>query len=80
MRYTVRMEPAASIVRALGGPSKVAEIVGVHRTRVSNWMRPREKGGTDGFIPHRHVNALLAYAVKHNKEVSPSSFVVAVAA
>jgi hypothetical protein len=77
MRYNSRMEPAASIVRALGGPSKVAEIVGVHRTRVSNWMRPRAKGGTGGFIPQKHVGKLLGYAIKHDKPVSAASFIPA---
>ena len=31
------MEPAATIIKRLGGPTAVAQIAGVHRTRVSNW-------------------------------------------
>ncbi len=54
------MEPATTIIRQLGGPNKVAEIVGVHRTRVSNWKRPKEDGGTGGMIPFKHVPALIA--------------------
>lgn len=53
------MEPATSIIEKLGGPSKVAGIVNVHRTRVSNWKRPKESGGTGGAIPFKHVPALL---------------------
>lgn len=75
MRYKGRMEPAATIVRALGGPSKVAEIAGVHRTRVSNWMRPRAKGGTGGFIPQKHVGRLLGYAIKNGVPLNAASFV-----
>ena len=56
------MEPASSIIKHLGGPSKVAEIAHVHRTRVSNWMRPKEKGGTGGRIPQAHIPILLAAA------------------
>ena len=59
------MEPATTIIRALGGPSKVAALVGVHRTRVSNWMRCKEVGGTGGVIPlshHRKIIAALAGA------------------
>lgn len=56
------MEPATTIIRQLGGPNKVAEIVGVHRTRVSNWKRAKEDGGTGGMIPFKHVPSLLAAA------------------
>jgi hypothetical protein len=56
------MEPAATIVAKLGGPSAVSRDLGVHRTRVSNWMRPRDKGGTGGIIPHWHVADLLQIA------------------
>lgn len=57
------LEPAATVVRLLGGPTKVSQIVGVHRTRVSNWMRPREAGGTGGVIPLAHHRRLLQAAV-----------------
>lgn len=56
------MDPAQSIISKLGGPSKVAAIVGVHRTRVSNWSRPSSKGGTGGVIPQRHHRVLLEHA------------------
>ncbi len=56
------MEPAHSIIVKLGGPSVVASVVGVHRTRVSNWRRPREKGGTGGTIPQGHHLNLIDYA------------------
>lgn len=56
------MEPASTIIRQLGGPNKVAGIVGVHRTRVSNWKRPKEDGGTGGAIPFKHVPTLLSAA------------------
>ena len=56
------MEPARTIIKRLGGPNKVAEITGVHRTRVSNWARSKAVGGTGGAIPFKHVPALLAAA------------------
>ena len=54
------MEPAATIVTKFGGPSKLASIVGVHRTRVSNWTRSKEAGGSGGRIPQAHHRAILA--------------------
>jgi hypothetical protein len=62
------MEPATSIIRKLGGPSKVAAIVGVHRTRVSNWMRAKESGGTGGTIPQTHHLTILRAAASMGVE------------
>lgn len=68
------MEPAQSIIRKLGGPNAVAEITGVHRTRVSNWARPKESGGTGGTIPFKHVPTLLDAAKDKGIELSADEF------
>lgn len=56
------MEPANRIIAALGGPTKVADQIGVHRVTVSKWKRPAKDGGTGGIIPIRHVPGLIAMA------------------
>lgn len=56
------MEPARKIITLLGGPNVVAKIAGVHRTRVSNWMRAKNAGGTGGIIPINHINKLIEAA------------------
>lgn len=71
------MEPARTIITKLGGPVKVAEIVGIHRTRVYSWMRPRAKGGTGGLIPIWHVSALMAAATEAGIAITPADFVPA---
>lgn len=68
------MEPATRIIELLGGPTRVAEIVGVHRTRVSNWKRPRDAGGTGGVIPHWHVAKLLKAAHESGVDLEPQDF------
>jgi hypothetical protein len=68
------MEPAQTIIRKLGGPSAVAKIVGVHRTRVSSWQRERARGGTGGRIPQNHISAMLAYAREQNIPLAPDEF------
>lgn len=68
------MEPARTIIDRLGGPNKVATIAGVHRTRVSNWARTKESGGTGGVIPFKHVPALLAAAREAGFELSADDF------
>lgn len=73
------MEPATRIISELGGTSKVAAIVGVHRTRVWNWMQPRDAGGTGGSIPQRHIPALLAHAKANSIALTIDDFFPAAA-
>ena len=40
----------------------MAARLGLHRTRVSNWQRPKERGGSGGRIPQSHHRALIAIA------------------
>ena len=68
------MEPASTIVKKLGGPNAVAKIVGVHRTRVSNWMRPKSRGGTGGRVPQSHHFAILAEAKLRKIDIIASDF------
>lgn len=68
------MEPASSIIARFGGVSVVARIVGRHRTRVSNWMRPKESGGTGGTIPLKAIPVLLSAARERGVELSPADF------
>ena len=69
-----KSEPAGTIVTKLGGPSIVAGIALVHRTRVSNWMRPKEKGGTGGLIPQRYHRTLLDYAASNSIALTADEF------
>jgi hypothetical protein len=68
------MEPAQTIIAKLGGPGIVAGVVKVHRTRVSNWKRPRKRGGTNGVIPQRHHRSLLDYAAERSIELHAEDF------
>jgi hypothetical protein len=64
------MEPAQSIISKLGGPSTVARVTGVHRTRAYKWQMPKEKGGTGGRIPQSHIPTILAYAREQGIELT----------
>lgn len=68
------MEPASSIIAKLGGVAKVASLAGIHRTRVSNWKRAREVGGTGGRIPQDHHLTLLDYARANEIPLSAADF------
>jgi transposase len=56
------MTPASLIVGRFGSASTVAEVTGVHRTRVYNWLRAKELGGSGGRIPQSHHLRLLEAA------------------
>lgn len=68
------MEPAANIIAKLGGDTAVAAITGVHRTRVANWKRAKDAGGTGGSIPFRHVPALLKAAQARDISLTAADF------
>lgn len=68
------MEPASTIVKSLGGSTKVGMLIGVHRTRVSSWSRPKSKGGTGGLIPFRHVPRLLEEARNQGLSLDANDF------
>ena len=68
------MEPARTIIARFGGPSKVARLVGIHRTRVYGWMKPRAVGGTGGRVPQSHHLTLLSEAHKRGIALEPADF------
>lgn len=68
------MQPADSVIAKLGGVVEVAAITGVHRTRVSNWKRPRESGGTGGRIPQKHIERLVEHARNAGIDLSLADF------
>lgn len=68
------MEPANSIINKLGGDTAVAAIAGVHRTRVANWKRPKEAGGTGGSIPFKHAEVLIEAARAKGVSLSAEDF------
>lgn len=73
-RYIGDMEPATTIIKTLGGAAKVAQIAGVHRTRVYSWMRPVSAGGTGGYIPMRHIPKIIAQAKAEGVDLSGDDF------
>lgn len=65
---------AARVIDKCGGPERVAEMLGVHVSRVYRWTYPKERGGTGGTIPTRHQNDLLTKARDNGCTLQPSDF------
>ena len=68
------MEPASSIIKKCGGPTKVADHLGVHPTRVHAWKRSKGRGGTGGIIPMKHAQVLLRDAKQLGADLLPEHF------
>lgn len=68
------MEPAASIIRQLGGNKKVAEILGIGPERVAAWKQPKRHRGGNGVIPLRYTLALLSHAQAEGIDLTPDMF------
>lgn len=74
------MEPAASIIKLLGGEAVVTKVTGLAYTAPYRWQHSEEKGGTAGFIPRKHHQALLDYAAEHGLPLKPEHFITGVPA
>lgn len=68
------MNVAQKIIKKCGGPAKVAEMVGVHVSRVHRWTYPKQRGGTDGLIPTQQQQALLDAARERGIDLTPEDF------
>jgi len=68
------MEPASTIIKRLGGRSVVAARCGVLPNRPSYWKMPKERGGTDGLIPAKHIPALIAFGREIGEELTTADF------
>ncbi len=68
------MNPAQKIIDKCGGVAAVAEMVGVHISRVHRWTYPRERGGTDGLIPSQQQQPLLEAARQRGIDLTPADF------
>ncbi len=68
------MEPAASIIRKLGGERAVAAATGTSYTAPYRWQHPVERGGTGGSIPGRHIPKLLDLAKQKGVRLKAEEF------
>lgn len=71
---TVRFDPAASVIRKLGGEKIVSEITGTAYTAPYRWQYAVDNRGTGGKVPAKHIPALLRYAADMGIELSASDF------
>ncbi len=75
------LEPAATVVKKLGGPEKAAEIVGISVKSVYRWMWPmrpssdtRKSRGTGGLIPAERQQQIMAWSRRNGYPVNIEDF------
>lgn len=69
-RPTVIDNPARRIIAACGGIPVVVKITGHDRTWVWRWTQPKSAGGTDGRIPPKDFEKILAWAQRTKAPVT----------
>jgi len=68
------LQPAANIIARLGGEQAVAELCHVALTAPYRWQMHKNKGGTNGKIPARHISTLLHAAQHVGIDLRPADF------
>lgn len=77
------MNQASHIITKCGGGDFkrgvpiVAELAGVHITRVFRWTYPKGKGGSDGIIPAAKQQKILENARARGIDLTPDDFFLA---
>lgn len=66
--------PAEKVIQVCGGHEAVAEMCGVHVSRVYRWTYPIDRGGTGGIIPAKHQGKLLEEARRRDLPLKPEHF------
>lgn len=69
-----KLEPAASLIKRLGGAQVVSEGTGVAVSLVHRWTYPRENGGTGGFIPRKRIPVIEELARKRGVDLTAGDF------
>lgn len=71
----MKVDPAHTIIRFLGGANRVAAILGCDATRVYRWEYPAGRNeGKDGLIPPKDARKLLEFAEAGSIDLQPQDF------
>ena len=71
------LDPAKSIIDAIGGAAVAARVTGKHISRVYRWTCSASRGGTGGVVPHEDALKLLAYARENDLPLVADDFMKA---
>ena len=66
---------ADRVIYTFGGATRLANLTGIDKSSVYRWRYSKERGGTDGAIPHANHGKILAVAFKNNIKLTRSDLV-----
>jgi hypothetical protein len=69
------MTAAERVIKIFGGATKLARLTNIDSSSVYRWNYPKEKGGTDGAIPHANHGKILAAAHRNGIKITRSDLV-----
>jgi hypothetical protein len=72
----MHLEPAASVIDALGGVGVVAKHLGLNPSTVRRFQYDRARSGTGGFIPYDHMFSLMLLSIKLGKPLPLEAMVL----
>ncbi|WP_375620608.1 hypothetical protein [Bartonella sp. TS25HLJMH] len=70
----MKQEPAYTLIKYLGGVTKVARILHKCKGAVYRITYSKKKGGAGGLFPSTYQAQLLIYAQRHNIDLRPEDF------
>lgn len=59
------LNPAETVIRALGGVCKTARLLNRDKSAISKWKASRDNGGTGGLVPSSLQKQILDIARAH---------------
>lgn len=76
---TTHSNQAANIFQKFGGPHQLYKAIrdrvgGISLTTVHRWAYPKDRKGTDGFIPARYHQIVLNAGVELGLDIGPADF------
>lgn len=66
---------AERVINAFDGASRLSLLTGIDKSSVYRWTYTKERGGTDGAIPHGNHEAILHAAEVNNIQITRSDLV-----
>lgn len=66
---------AERVIEAFGGAARLSDLTGIDKSSVYRWKYPKERGGTDGAIPHGNHGAIMRAAFQYHIKLTRSDLV-----
>lgn len=66
---------AERVIEAFGGAKRLADLTGIDLSSIYRWKYPKDRGGTDGAIPHGNHFKIMQAVNKHKITLTRSDLV-----